>query len=115
MWPRGRVCVHIRSGIAQSMSHHAGLAAVAVALVAAAGKSLIAKTATDRLTTFILVMSAAAAYVLTASWVFPALIIVGGATTLLYNTTTRRDMSMSVRPHGSYNLLMSLYTAISPL
>jgi chromate transport protein ChrA len=70
---------------------------VAVALVAVAGKSLIKKTAQDKLTTFVLVTSAACAFVFQASWVFPALIVGGGLTTLGYHTARKKDMAMPVR------------------
>jgi chromate transport protein ChrA len=76
---------------------HAGLAAAAVALVAVAAKGLIAKTAKDRLTSFILLTSAALSFVFQASWLFPVLIIGGGFATLVYNTWIHKDMALPVR------------------
>lgn len=74
----------------------AGLAAVAVALVAVAGKQLIKKTATNRLTTFVLVASAALALTCSQSWIFPAVIVGGGVITLVHNSFKKVDMAPEV-------------------
>ena len=65
---------------------------MAVALVAVAAKQLVSKTATDKLTTLVVLVSAVFSFAFQLSWVFPVLIIGGGLATLLYNTLSRKDM-----------------------
>ena len=77
---------------------HAGLASVAVALVAVAAKGLISKAGKDRLTCAIMVASAAVSFIFAAPWLFPALILGGGAVTLLSNSLSKVDMALPVRP-----------------
>jgi chromate transport protein ChrA len=74
----------------------AGLAAVAVALVAVAAKSLVAKTSKDKLTVFILTLSALISFVFSTSWMFPALILGGGIITWAYNSYRQVDMALPV-------------------
>ena len=65
---------------------------MAVALVAVAAKQLVGKTATDKLTTLVVLVSAVFSFAFQLSWVFPLLIIGGGMATLLYNTLSRKAM-----------------------
>ena len=69
---------------------------MAVALVAVAAKGLVLKTAKDSVTGCILLSSAALSIMFAAPWLFPALILGGGAVTLLQNTLAKRDMAMPV-------------------
>ena len=70
---------------------------MAVALVAVAAKSLVHKTVHDRTTGLILLASAAISFVFAAPWLFPALIVGGGAVTLVQNSVAKRDMGLAVR------------------
>lgn len=60
-----------------------GLAAVAVALVVNAAKSLSKKICTDKMTSGICVFAAIVAYYYPKAWTFPGLILIGGIVTLL--------------------------------
>ena len=93
------LCVTCQPDRIQVTAYCAGLAAAAVALVAVAAKSLIAKTAKDQLTTFILLASAALSFVFSTRWLFPVLLTGGGLMTLLANTLKKTDMAMTVCLH----------------
>eukprot|EP00803_Ostreobium_quekettii_P000313 evm.model.scf_193.4 EVM.evm.TU.scf_193.4 scf_193:26924-30002(-) len=70
-----------------------GLAAVAVALVALAAKSLATKICQDKVTSAICAASAVVAYYYPENWTFPALILVGGIVTLY----TKRNDSVTLK------------------
>jgi hypothetical protein len=93
------------------MEGGAGLAAVAVALVAVAAKGLIAKTAKDRLTVFIMLTSAALAFTFEAPWLYPALIIGGGLATLVHNAYIHKNMALPVRCDRNLEIASSLLRA----
>lgn len=78
---------------------------MAVALVAVAAKGLVTKTAKDSLTVFIMLTSAALSFTFEAPWLYPALIVGGGLTTLIRNACIHRNMALPVR------LLISVLSA----
>lgn len=88
----------------------AGLAAVGVALVASAAKSLTHKTCTTKLTIAINATAAVVVYYYSPTWIFPVLLILGGLVTLL---TCRDDASsQEVEDIESLGVGRSLGTAL---
>ncbi|KAL3145700.1 hypothetical protein ABBQ32_003233 [Trebouxia sp. C0010 RCD-2024] len=71
-------------------AHPAGLAAVGVAMVASAAKSLTHKTCTIKTTAAINAIAAVIVYYYSPTWIFPVLLISGGLVTLI---TCRNDTS----------------------
>jgi hypothetical protein len=77
-----------------------------VALVAVAAKGLTGKAIKGPLTGVILLLSACISFMFSASWLFPALIISGGLTTLAYNSFfSHATTALPVRPPPSHSLL----------
>lgn len=60
-----------------------GLASVGVALIASAAKSLTCSTCKDKITMTINAVATVISFYLPVTWVFPALILAGGLTTLI--------------------------------
>jgi chromate transporter len=70
----------------------AGLAAVAVALVADAAYNLSKKLCNSRVTVFCCAVSAGVTYYYSSQWIFPTLIVLGGLLTII--TERKKDLSV---------------------